>query len=57
MMFLSKNIKEVTKMKFSRFLALLIAVMMIVGLAPASLADEEPVKISVAGYMFGPIDN
>ena len=44
-------------MKFSRFLALLIAVMMIVGLAPASLADEEPVKISVAGYMFGPIDN
>ena len=44
-------------MKFSRFLALVLALMMVMGLVPAAMADEEPVKISVAGYMFGPIDN
>ena len=44
-------------MKFSRILALVLAAMMVVGLAPAAVAEDEPVKISVAGYMFGPVDH
>ena len=43
-------------MKATRFLALAVAAMMVIGLVPA-LAEEAPVKISVAGYMFGPVDN
>jgi len=44
-------------MKGSRILALLLAVMMIMALAPTAMAEDEPVKISVASYMFGPVDN
>ena len=44
-------------MKGIRILALVLAAMMVIGLAPAALADDEPVKISVASYMFGPVDN
>ena len=44
-------------MKSSRILALVLALMMVISLAPTALADDEPVKISVASYMFGPIDN
>ena len=43
-------------MKGSRILALALALMMVVALVPA-MAEDAPVKISVAGYMFGPIDN
>ena len=43
-------------MKGSRILALALALMMVVALVPA-VAEDEPIKISVAGYMFGPIDN
>lgn len=43
-------------MKGSRILALALAVIMVLAMAPA-LAEDEPVKISVAGYMFGPIDH
>ena len=44
-------------MKGTRILALALAAMLVIGLAPAALADDAPVKISVASYMFGPIDN
>lgn len=45
-------------MKATRFLALLLAAVMIVGIVPAmSLAESEPIHISVAGYMFGPVNN
>ena len=44
-------------MKGTRILALALAAMLVIGLAPAALAVDEPVKISVASYMFGPIDN
>ena len=44
-------------MKGTRILALLLALMMLVALAPTAVADDEPVKISVAGYMFGPVDH
>ena len=43
-------------MKGSRILALVLAMMMVLALVPA-MAEDEPVKISVASYMFGPIDN
>ncbi len=43
-------------MKGTRILAMALAAMMIIGLVPAALADE-PMKISVASYMFGPVDN
>ena len=43
-------------MKGSRILALALAFIMVMALVPA-LAEDEPVKISVASYMFGPIDN
>ncbi len=43
-------------MKSTRILAIVLAAMMIIGLVPAALADE-PMKISVASYMFGPVDN
>ena len=43
-------------MKATRMLALAVAAMMIIAMVPA-LAEEAPVKISVAGYMFGPVDN
>ncbi len=43
-------------MKRTRILAIALAVMMVIGLLPAALA-EEPMKISVASYMFGPVDN
>ena len=43
-------------MKGSRILALLVAVIMVMALVPA-MAEDEPVKISVASYMFGPVDN
>jgi len=44
-------------MKGSRILALVLALMMVMALVPTAVAEDEPVKISVAGYMFGPIDN
>ena len=43
-------------MKGTRILAMVLAVMLVIGLVPAALADDEPVKISVASYMFGPVD-
>ncbi|MBR4331224.1 MAG: extracellular solute-binding protein, partial [Clostridia bacterium] len=43
-------------MKGTRILALALALMMVVALVPA-MAEDEPIKISVAGYMFGPVDN
>ena len=43
-------------MKTTRILALVLAVMMLFGIMPA-MADEEAMKISVAGYMFGPVDS
>ena len=43
-------------MKGSRILALALALIMVMALVPAA-AEDEPVKISVASYMFGPIDN
>ena len=43
-------------MKASRILALVLALAMVLALVPTAMADE-PMKISVAGYMFGPIDN
>ncbi|MBR4501635.1 MAG: extracellular solute-binding protein [Clostridia bacterium] len=43
-------------MKGTRILALALAAMLVITLVPA-LAEEAPVKISVAGYMFGPVDN
>ena len=43
-------------MKGSRILALALALIMVMALVPAT-AEDEPVKISVASYMFGPIDN
>ena len=44
-------------MKRTRLLALLLAAVMVLTLLPAALAEGEPMHISVAGYMFGPIDN
>ena len=44
-------------MKVNRILALVLAAMLIIGLVPAAVAEDEPVTISVASYMFGPIDN
>jgi len=43
-------------MKGSRILALVLALMMIIALVPTAVAEDAPVKISVAGYMFGPIN-
>ncbi len=40
-----------------KLLAVLLAAMMLLTLLPASIAEGEPIKISVAGYMFGPIDD
>ncbi len=44
-------------MKVSRILALVLALTMVIGLAPAAVAEDAPVTISVASYMFGPVDN
>ena len=44
-------------MKGTRILALVLAALLLVGIVPAAVAEDEPVHISVAGYMFGPIDN
>ena len=44
-------------MKKNRILALALALAMLVSLAPTALAEDEPIHISVAGYMFGPVDN
>ena len=44
-------------MKMTRILALALALTMLMALAPSSLAEDAPVTISVASYMFGPIDN
>ncbi len=44
-------------MKASRILALVLALMMVIALVPTAMAEDEPVKISVAGYMFGPVNN
>ena len=44
-------------MKASRILALALALIMVFALVPTSMAEDEPMKISVAGYMFGPLDN
>ncbi len=39
-----------------RLLTLLLAAVMLIGCAQIATAEEEPVKISVASYMFGPVD-
>ncbi len=44
-------------MKCTRILALVLALTMLMALVPSAVAEGEPVKISVASYMFGPIDN
>lgn len=44
-------------MKASRILALVLALMMVIALVPTAMAEDEPVKISVASYMFGPVNN
>ncbi len=44
-------------MKGTRILALALALIMVLALVPTAMAEDEPIKISVAGYMFGPIDN
>ena len=44
-------------MKGTRILALALALVMVLALVPTAMAEDEPIKISVAGYMFGPIDN
>ena len=44
-------------MKGTRILALALALIMVLALVPTAMAEDEPMKISVAGYMFGPIDN
>lgn len=43
--------------KGMRFLSLLLALAMLCSVAPLALAEDAPMHISVAGYMFGPIDN
>lgn len=40
-----------------RFLSLLLTLAMLVPTLPLALAEEEPISISVAGYMFGPVDD
>ena len=44
-------------MKGTRILALALALMMVAARWPAAMAEDEPIHISVAGYMFGPIDD
>ena len=44
-------------MKGIRKLALALALIMALTLVPAAMAEDEPIHISVAGYMFGPIDD
>jgi putative aldouronate transport system substrate-binding protein len=44
-------------MKGIRKLALALALLMALTLVPAAMAEDEPIHISVAGYMFGPIDD
>lgn len=39
-----------------KLFALLLAVAMLLSVAPMAMAEDEPMKISVAGYMYGPID-
>ncbi len=43
-------------MKGTRILALLLSLLMLAAFVPTAIAEGEPVHISVAGYMFGPID-
>ena len=40
-----------------KLLAILLAAVMLLGLLPNVVAEGAPVKITVAGYMFGPIDD
>ncbi|MBQ3760823.1 MAG: extracellular solute-binding protein [Clostridia bacterium] len=40
-----------------KLLAVLLAAVMLLGLLPNVVAEGAPVKITVAGYMFGPIDD
>jgi putative aldouronate transport system substrate-binding protein len=40
-----------------KLLAVLLAAVMLLSVLPAVSAESEPMKITVAGYMFGPIDN
>lgn len=40
-----------------KVLSLILALMMLLTLAPMAMADAAPMTISVAGYMFGPIDD
>ena len=40
-----------------KLLCLLLAVVMALGLMSFAPAEEAPTKITVAGYMFGPIDD
>ena len=44
-------------MKASRILALVLALVMVLALVPTAVAEDAPMTISVAGYMFGPLDN
>ena len=52
-----KNNKEGKNMKASRILALVLALVMVLALVPTAVAEDAPMTISVAGYMFGPLDN
>lgn len=42
-------------MKKTRILSLVLALMMIISLVPAAVAEDEPIKITVAGYLYGPV--
>lgn len=43
--------------KATRFLSLLLALTLLLCMMPVTQAEEEPMHISVAGYMFGPVDD
>ncbi|MCR4620860.1 MAG: extracellular solute-binding protein [Clostridiales bacterium] len=40
-----------------KLLSLLVAIVMVMTAIPFALAEDAPIKITVAGYMFGPIDD
>ena len=44
-------------MKLTRILAMILALIMALGLMTFAMADEEPIHISVASYMFGPVED
>ena len=40
-----------------KLLSLLVAIVMVMTAIPFAMAEDAPMKITVAGYMFGPIDD